>query len=210
MDEVTLGDDLTDEQQEMAKAVVREFADCFVLAISKVNTVPGVSHQLKIPEGMTFQTKIGQQSMMPPQRKYLNGKVDEMLATGIVAPIHPQDVRNVAPTVLAQKVHEGNGLTIDELKHRVNDKCIHNSMPNKFDMPPIPEPWEASVDATTSQTWRICQDFNNLNKVTQIAPMPQGIYELSNSVYQDTATFTFLISRLDSMLSQSTWTPNCT
>ena len=62
-----LGDDLTDEQREMAKAVVREFANCFVLAMSEVNAVPGVSHQLKIPEGMMFQTKIGQQSMTPSQ-----------------------------------------------------------------------------------------------------------------------------------------------
>jgi hypothetical protein len=56
--------------------------------MSEVNVVPGVSHQLKIPEGATFQTKIGQHSMTPPQQKYLNEKVDEMLAAGIIALIH--------------------------------------------------------------------------------------------------------------------------
>ena len=112
--------------------------------------------------------------MTPPQRKYLNDKVDEMLAAGIIAPIHPRDVRNVAPTVLAQKVHEGNGLALDELKHRINDECVNHGISSAFDLPPRPEPRELPTSITTSQKWRICQDFNNLNKVTQIAPMPQG------------------------------------
>ena len=60
MSEVTLGDDLTDEQREMTKAIVEEFVDCFTLAMSEVNPVPGVSHQLKVPAGAKFQTKIGQ------------------------------------------------------------------------------------------------------------------------------------------------------
>jgi hypothetical protein len=142
--------------------------------MSKVNVVPGISHQLKIPEEATFQTKIGQCSMMPPQQKYLNEKVDEMLAAGIIAPIHPWDVCNVAPTVLAQKAHKGNGLTLDELKHHVNDKCVKHGIPSAFDMPPRPEPMETPAEIHPSQKWCICQDFNNLNKVTQIAPMPQG------------------------------------
>lgn len=71
--------------------------------MSEVNAVPGVSHQLKILEGATFHTKVGQRSMTPPQRKYLNSKVYKMLTAGIIAPIHPRDVRNVAPTVLAQR-----------------------------------------------------------------------------------------------------------
>jgi hypothetical protein len=155
--------------------VVKEFADCFALAMSEVNAVPGVSHQLKIPEGMTFWTKIGQQWMTPPQWKFLNKNVDEMLAAGIVTLIHPWDVHNVVPIVLAQKVHEeGNSISLDELKHNINNKCVSHGMQSAFDMPPRPEPWEASIDATTPHKWWICQDFNNLNKVTQITPMLQG------------------------------------
>ena len=140
LDEMTLGDDLTDEQQEITRSVVKEFADCFALAMSEVNAIPGISHQLKIPEGMTFRTKIGQRSMTPPQRKFLNKKVDEMLAAGIVAPIHPRDVHNIAPMVLVKKVHEGNGVPLDELKHCINDECVSHGMQSAFDMPPRPEP----------------------------------------------------------------------
>ena len=66
----------------------------------------------------------------------MNKKVDEMLAAGIIAPIHPWDVCNVAPTVLAQKAHEGNGLPLDELKHRINDECVRNGILSALDLPP--------------------------------------------------------------------------
>jgi hypothetical protein len=54
LDEVMLGDDLMDKQWAVTRSIVEEFADCFALAMSEVNTVPGVSHQLRIPEGTTF------------------------------------------------------------------------------------------------------------------------------------------------------------
>jgi hypothetical protein len=54
LDKVTLGDDLTDEEWAITRSAVEEFTDCFALAMSKVNIIPGVKHQLKIPEGMTF------------------------------------------------------------------------------------------------------------------------------------------------------------
>ena len=97
-----------------------------------------------------------------------------MLVAGIIALIHPRDVCNVTLTVLTQKAHKGSGLTLDELKHCVNDQCIDNGMPSEFNLPPRPEPQELATDTSASQKWQICQDFNNLNKVTQIDPMPQG------------------------------------
>ena len=138
LNKVTIGDDLTDEQWELTKAVIREFTDCFTLAMSEVNTIPSVSHQLKISPSTTFQTKISQQSMTS-QCKYLNDKVDEMLAAGIIVPIHPHNVHNITPTILTQKVHEGNGLTLDKPKHHINDECINHGFPSAFDLSPRPE-----------------------------------------------------------------------
>jgi hypothetical protein len=63
-----------------------------------------------------------------------------MLAVGIVALIHPRDVCNIAPTVLVQKVHEGSGLPLDELKHHISDECVSHGIRSTFDMPPRPEP----------------------------------------------------------------------
>ena len=47
----------------------------------------------------------------------MEAKVNEMLDAGIICSIHPRDIRFVAQTVLAQKMHEGDGLALDELKH---------------------------------------------------------------------------------------------
>jgi hypothetical protein len=171
--EVNIGPDVTPAQHRETLDLVREFADCFALAISEVNTVPGAVHKLDIPENATFRTKIGQRSLNPPQKAYIHGKVKEMLAAGIIEPIHPRDVRAVAPTVLAKKTHDGPGLPMDELKHLLNDQCVEHGMASIPDLPPRPAP-VATDDTTSGTKWRICQDFGEINKVTPIAPMPQG------------------------------------
>ena len=59
----------------------------------------------------------------------MNAKVGEMLEAGIIRPIHPSGVHFVAQTVLAQKTHEGQGLRIEVLKHRVNEQCLEHGLP---------------------------------------------------------------------------------
>lgn len=83
----------------------------------------------------------------------------------------------VSPITLAKKAHEGKGLTIDELKHKLNDECIAAGLPPSFDLPPLPEPHAEPTnpqEPPKPQKWRICQDFGPVNKVTEITPMPQG------------------------------------
>jgi len=75
---------------------------------------------------------------------------------------------------LAQKAHENTGLSLDELKHKVNDECIKHSLPAAFDLPTCPAPTENAPTNTSPKKWCSCQDFGEINKVTQIAPVPQG------------------------------------
>ena len=78
---------------------------------------------------------------------------------------------------MAQKTHKGAGLTLDELQHRVNKKCIHNGLEPQFDLPSRPMPQTAADNAGDKEDelkWRICQNFSQINKVMQVAPMPQG------------------------------------
>jgi hypothetical protein len=135
LSEVRIGSDVTPKQHRDILDLVKEFADCFALAISEVNTVPGAVHKLNIPPDATFRTKIGQRSLNAPQKAFIHSKVDEMLAARIIEPIHPRDVRAVAPTVLARKTHDGQGLPLDELKHLVNDQCVENGLPSMPDLP---------------------------------------------------------------------------
>ena len=177
--EVTIGPDVTNEQRQIILNTLEEYADCFALSMKEVNTIPGAVHKLNIPDGATFRTKIPPRSYNPDQRAFVNTKVDEMSEAGIIRPIHPSEVRFVAQTVLAQKTHEGQGLGIDELKHRVNEQCLKQGFPDEFEMPPRPEPEQTtSLNTETRQItpikWRMCQDFGGINRVTEVAPVPQG------------------------------------
>jgi hypothetical protein len=173
--EVTIGPDVTEDQRQIVQEVLKEYADCFALSIKEVNAIPGAVHKLNIPEGATFRTKIPPRSYNPDQRAFIDAKVNEMLEADIVRPIHPSEVRFVAQTVLAQKTHEGQGLGIEELKYRVNEQCLEHGLPDEFVIPPPPEPYHSSpYKQTTPIKWRMCQDFGGINKVTEVAPVPQG------------------------------------
>ena len=104
----------------------------------------------------------------------MEAKVYEMLKGGIIRPIHPRDVKCVAPSVLAHKVHGNTGLSEDELKHKVNNECMKHSLPAAFDLPPRPPPPDGPTPATSPKKWYLCQDFGKINKVTLFAPVPQG------------------------------------
>jgi len=171
---VQIGDDITAIQCEEVKSLISEFANCFALSLSEVNLIPGAVHKLNIPEDATFRTKIPQCSFNPNQHAFMEVKVDEMLKGGIIRPMHPGEVKCVALSVLAQKAHENTGLSLDELKHKVNDECVKHGLPTAFDLPPRPLQSEGFPTTTSPKKWRLCQDFREINKVTPIAPVPQG------------------------------------
>ena len=123
---------------------------------------------------MTFSKKIHQSPLTTPQQQFLNKKIDEMLKADIIEQVDPSEVKCVSPTTLAQKAHEGGGMTLDELQYRINMECKAAGIEGHFDIldkPPQPKTTEGE---TTEQKWRICQNFAEVNKVTEIALMPQG------------------------------------
>jgi len=98
-----------------------------------------------------------------------------MLDADIIEPCKLGQVKCISPTTLAQKTHQGTGLTLDELQHRVNEECICSELQPHFTLPPqallVDNDSEAKEDELK---WRICQKFSQINKVTQVVPMPQG------------------------------------
>lgn len=153
---------------------LREYTDCFALSISEVHAVPGAIHKVDIPAGKTFNTKVHQQPLTPPQRTYFNSVLDQMLDAGVIVPIAADKVKCVSPTTLAQKTHQGGGLTLDELKHRVNDQCITAGIPGEFDLPPRPAAEDSYRAPAGPPKWRVCQNYAELNKVSTVPPMLQG------------------------------------
>ncbi|RXW14873.1 hypothetical protein EST38_g10981 [Candolleomyces aberdarensis] len=175
--EVSIGEDLTGEERQVVEGMIAEFADCFALSMSEVSVVEGAYHRLDIPKDAKFRTRVGQRPLTPPQKEFFNGVLDQMLEADVIEPIHYQDVKCCSATTLARKAHEGGGMTLEELQHRVNEECIAAGFPSAFDLPPRPQPSLDQDMAPTSALktkWRVCQDFAELNKVTQVLPMPQG------------------------------------
>lgn len=169
-----IGPDLTEDQRNTVQQTIKEYADCFALSVSEVHPVEGAVHKLNIPNDATFPKTVHQRPLTPPQREYLNMKVQEMLDAGIIEHIQPDQVKAVAPTVLAQKAHEGGGLTLEELQQRVNEQCKEAGIEPAFDLPPHAEPKSTDTKPKQPQKWRVCQNFSAINKITQVAAMPQG------------------------------------
>jgi hypothetical protein len=103
LDSVTIGPYLTEDERRRASELICEFVDCFALSVSEVTQVPGAVHCLNIPADAKFSTKVHQCPLTPPQRQYLNKKIDEMLEAGVIKHIEPSRVKCVSPTVLVQK-----------------------------------------------------------------------------------------------------------
>ena len=144
-----------------------------MLSVSEVKMVDNAIHRLDIPPDTSFPLKVNQKPLTPPQCHYLYNSIDTMLEASIIEACKPEDVKCISATTLAQKTHQGKSLDLGELQHRVNDKCISHGMDSKFGLPPRMAP---TPDDTTQEDpkWRICQNFSQINKITKVAPMPQG------------------------------------
>src|SRR6266481_3213002 len=124
-----------------------------------------------------------QRPLTETQRAYLSEATDELFAAGIIEPIQPEDIKCASPLTLAQKLHGKSRLSLHKLQHRLNEECILNGHPpvhnieapeNSNQSLPQTENSTMACNPTQSQKWRICQNYNVLNRVTHVFPAPQG------------------------------------
>jgi Reverse transcriptase (RNA-dependent DNA polymerase)/RNase H-like domain found in reverse transcriptase len=171
---VNIGEDLTSKECRKVRDLITAHADCFTLSVHKVVPARDATLHLKVPDNMPLLTKTCQHTFTPPQRCYLHKKILEMLEAGIIECADPAKIKCISLTTLGQKQHDGAGLMLEELQHKVNQECTAAGLTPHFQVPL----WqEAHASATThegEQKWRICQDFREVNKHTKVAPMPQG------------------------------------
>lgn len=135
LQEVQIGHDLSPSEHRRVEALVSHFADCFALSVSEVLPIPDAVHRLNVPPNQSFPKHVHQRRLTPPQREYLNGKINEMLHADIIEPCNPGDVKCVSPTTLAQKAHSHGGLSREELLHRINDQCLAAGLSPIPDLP---------------------------------------------------------------------------
>lgn len=175
LNSMQIGNDLGQEERKHVQQLIREYADCFVLSIKEVTPVPGAVHTLNVPPDATFSKRVHQKPLTPPQRAYVHKKIDKLIEAGAIEPCSPSKVKCIAPITLAHKAHKGTGLSMEELQRRVNEECKAANLPNPFNVPKRPEGEQRIVDPPpVNRKWHICHNFGEINKVTEIAAMPQG------------------------------------
>jgi len=112
---------------------------------------------------------------MRPQCEYLFPVLDDIQKAGITRFIKSDEVKAVASTVLVQKTHSGTCLSMEDIRRIVNRQCVALGEPSDpdidLDSAPVTEP--EPIDASKVK-WRICQNFNDVNKVSEVASTPQG------------------------------------
>jgi len=128
-----------------------------------------------VPPNTTFPKKIPHQRQLTEvQKAYLSKSIDELLAADIIEPIRPEDVLCASPLTLAQKPHDCPGLSLSELQHKVNSECLAHGLPPAHVTGTLAPTTPPAPEEERPQKWRICQNYNALNKVTKVFPLPQG------------------------------------
>lgn len=175
---VKIGEDISAEEHILVEDLVRDFADMFALSVHEVKHIPGVTHHLEVPNDTQLHMKIGQKPMTPPQVAYFSEAIDIMVEARICAPIAVKGIKCVSPITLAVKAHSMAGMTMDKLCQKVNLECKQIGILNPYIGPcsvqPMPEVQKTQPGVMQPQKWRVCTNYQELNKVTQVLPMPQG------------------------------------
>jgi len=172
---VRYGEQLTEAQCTAAQALVAEFADVFALSLREVKPIDFIKFRLRIPPGTEFSKKIYERPLTKPQREYLFPILDDMREAGITRFIASEDVKAIASTVLAQKTHTGTSLSLEEIHDIVEQQCIALGEPSVQSTVQRSKPTLEPIPVEPSKIkWRICQNFNEVNRAASVAPTPQG------------------------------------
>jgi RNase H-like domain found in reverse transcriptase/Reverse transcriptase (RNA-dependent DNA polymerase) len=171
---VKIGSDATPVECHLVEDTIAEFPDTYALSVSEVKHIPGAIHQLEIPEGATFNTRIRQKPMSPPQTEYFSHALNVMLDAGICKPIAAKDVKCISPITLATKAHSSGGMTIEELCQHLNEECTNMGVKPPFIIPENTLPLPNLKTADGPQKWRVCTNYMKLNEVMHVLQMPQG------------------------------------
>lgn len=100
-----------------------------------------------------------------------------MLNASLIETAEIPCIKHVAPTVLTQKVHDGNrGMTLNDLQYELNWQCTEANIPQPFQNcdQNVAQGCSRKKPPDISPKWRVTQNFADLNKAMQILPMFQG------------------------------------
>lgn len=176
LDLITLGLLSTKEHNKVTDLVL-EFADIFALSVQEVKPVDSITFHLNIPKDKDYPVKVNQCPLTQAQKEWYFPVLDDFVVADVLREIRPNDIKAAHPMVLAQKAHGAPGLSMDEIKWKIEDECIRLGGKLSVNMPPRPPPLTRTTDNPESACkpkWRITHNFNSVNKVCNLAPIVQG------------------------------------
>jgi len=179
---IELGTDLTNDQREQIKSLVREYADVFALSLSEVRVVDWYKHHLDVDPSIKLPTRTSQRPITESQKDWFFSILDEMEDAHVIQKVPGSFIKALSSTNLAPKEAGKIGATRTEILRKVNAECIKNRLPPFWEEVREPgETDEAMLEAVENtegievkSKWRVCHAFTALNKATQIPPFPQG------------------------------------
>jgi hypothetical protein len=185
LDAVQIGPDLSNDQREQVRSLIREYADVFALSLSEVLYVDWYKHKLNIEPNQNFPTRINQRPITEGQKEWFSKILDDMEKSYIIQKVPGDFIKNLSSTNLAPKEAGKTGITRTEVLRQVNRECRKNGLPpfweqisdtgdHSQDTDATLEAMENDKPSTPKTKWRVCHAFNALNKVTQVPPFPAG------------------------------------
>ena len=182
LSKIEFGPNLTEDQLERVKALVREFADVFALSMSEVIFVDWHHHHLNVDPNVTLPKQMSQRPITENQKEWYYGIIDEMESAHVIQKVPGDFIKCLNSTNLAPKEAGKMGATRVEILRKVNAECIKNGLPPFWEEVMYPgETNEALLDAVegegptaTKSKWRVCHAYMALNRATKIPVFPQG------------------------------------
>lgn len=103
LSKVTIGPDLTPQEQKEVQALVREFHDVWATDLKDIGECPHTVHRLKVPTDAKLPRYAHGRPLTEPQLIAAKKTTAKLLAAGIIEQIPPENVAGCYPTVMAAK-----------------------------------------------------------------------------------------------------------
>ncbi|KAH8080074.1 hypothetical protein HD553DRAFT_276491, partial [Filobasidium floriforme] len=100
---VKFGKNLTPEQAARAEQLVRDHHRAFALDLAEVKACPHTVHTLKVLPDMPLTKKPFGRPLSMPELVAAKKQVEKLLAAGVIERCRPEEVKCVAPIVMAAK-----------------------------------------------------------------------------------------------------------
>ena len=115
LEAIVIGPDLSEDQREQVRALIREYADVFALSLSEVLYVDWYKHKLNVDPNQTFPTRINQRPITEGQNEWFNNILDDMEKSYVIQKVPGDFIKSLSSTNLAPKEAGKMGITRTEV-----------------------------------------------------------------------------------------------